>query len=259
MSLATAYSLPFAFRISASPLWGEGVSTRLKLVFNGSEPMETAREVFTTKMMHFGVLCAMGAFGTVASEEFNPIAPLIQDVEEDKRSLAWTLKDWPATDEAVSVLASLFMGDDGASLLAEVELSGNGQPCVATLEQQPRNSGQYPATRALPFPWHIEWSGDDEMTLHVAFESKPKRDAREAITETLTMWAAAASAGAYGIDSLEPLKCGFIVEEEIDWQKDGLSFRLSHFRAHPDALDGLGNVCGLIHERFSKIREAHVK
>ncbi|PTL83392.1 hypothetical protein [Vitiosangium sp. GDMCC 1.1324] len=250
MKPSTTYQLPFKFLVSEGPLFGAGISTRVSLTVAGRPDMDDVRPLLHAKLMHFGVLCATGAFGVVPPQGFDPMTPLFESAEEGEEFLAWTLTGWPAGDDAVAVLASLFMSGDVAPLLERVEISAKGKTCTSVLPLDGRVEQSYPPRATLPFPNHISHEGQDKFELNLSFNGSPPDEGKGEIEQLLLLWAHAASSGAYGVSPVEPLKCSFQFLEEVDWFGDRLTWHISRFRAHADALDGLMNVCGTIHARL---------
>lgn len=252
MTASTLYTLPFQFLVSEGPVFGGGVSTRVVLRLKGRPDMEEARPVLQAKLMHFGVLCATGALGVLPPEGFDPMTPLFETAEEGDGEIAWTLEDWPADDDSLAVLASLFMGGDAVDLLERVSIAGGGR--AATTPLPAGGKGQaYPPPGALPFPHRISHEGQDRFELQLSFDGPPSDEEKGGIEQSLLLWAHAASSGAYGVAPVEPLKCSFQFAEEVDWFDARLSWALTRFRAHPDALDGLLNVCGALHARIRPV------
>ncbi|MFX1682980.1 hypothetical protein PV762_27515 [Mitsuaria sp. CC2] len=258
MTLSTAYELPFEFLLSEEPLFGPDVTTHLRFVVNDELPMDEVRPLLHGKLMNFGVLGATGALGVLPASDFDPMTPLFKSVRVGKDDFAWKLKGWPAVDGAVSVLASQFMGSDVVTLLRRIEVSGDGRACRYRLAKETTLDHAYPATMPLPFEAEISHEGQDQFELDLTFDGIPPDDAKAGIDELLRFWAHAASSGAYGVAPVDPLKCGFQYDEEIDWLDNRLTWSLWRFRAHPDLLDGLLGLCGTFHAQLWPVLRSRI-
>lgn len=186
---------PLAFFVSAGPVVSDGVTTRIDVRLRGRPDMEEARPLVQAKLMHFGVLCATGAFGVLPPEDFDPMTPLFESAEEDDSGIVWTLEGWPADDSALAVVASLFMGSDAVDLVERVSISGDGRPATKPFAV-PGRGQRYPAVGALPFPHRIDHEGEDRFELQLSFDGAPTDEEKAGIEQSLVLWAHAASSGA---------------------------------------------------------------
>ncbi|GAC1607949.1 MAG: hypothetical protein NVS3B2_17160 [Ramlibacter sp.] len=258
MLVSTAYSLPFEFRFSAPPLWGAGVKTRVRIVLHAGEGVEALRPDLQMKLMSFGVLCATGAFGIIAPEGFDPVTPLFESAQMDGTSIEWTLPDWPASNDCLPVLASLYAAEDVAWSIARIEIVRGSDASSFDLAWEEHPVRSYPAAvNGLPFAWSIDNEGQDDIRVGLHLARTPGEGVRAEIEKRLQLWAHAASAGAYGVAPVDPLKCSFIFDEFVDWFDDRLTWQLRRFRAHSEALDGLVNVVANIHANLWPIAGCH--
>jgi hypothetical protein len=254
--IATAYRLPFAFGFSALPLWGAGVLTTVKLTLRAGLDVEATRPAMQMKLMTFGVLCATGALGQVPPEGFEPVTPLFDSARVFGRTLEWILPQWPAATDSLPVLASLYAAEDVSADLERIDLSARGEPTIFTLEHENNPARAYPGVRPMPgFHWKIDNAGEEDMRVLLRPLRIPSASLRAEIEKVLLLWAHAASSGAYGVAPVEPLKCSFGFEPQVDWFDGYMAWHLKRFRAHPDALDGLVNVVAAMHERLCPMAE----
>lgn len=259
MLISTAYRLPFAFRFSAPPLWGAGVDTRIMVVLRAGENMEASRPTLQMKLMSFGVLCATGALGVVPPEGFEPVTPLFESARSTDQYIEWTLPDWPASNDCLPVLASLYAAGDVAPGIERIAVAGGSESASLILTHEERPARCYPSVMStLPFVHRINNSGQEEIRVALHLVGVPDDAVRNEIARTLQLWAHAASSGAYGVAPVEPLKCSFMFDRFVDWFDDRLTWHLKRFRAHPEALDGLVNVVGTIHAKLWPIADCTI-
>ena len=259
MLVSTAYPLPFEFRFSAPPLWGAGVKTRVRFVLNAGEIVEALQPALQMKLMSFGVLCATGAFGVVPPEDFDPVTPLFETAQSGNLSIEWTLTDWPASNDCLPILASLYAAEDVAQSIARIEITRTEEVANFKLNWEKHPVRNYPAALdPLPFAFSIDNEGQDNIRIGLQIAPAAGEDVRSEIEKRLQLWANAASAGAYGVAPVEPLKCSFMFDEFVDWFDDRLTWHLMRFRAHSEALDGLVNVVASIHATLWPITSCHI-
>lgn len=259
MLTSTAYQLPFEFKFSAPPLWGTGVNTRIKIVLRVGESLVASRPTLQMKLMSFGVLCATGAFGVVPPKGFEPVTALFQSARTTDQYIEWTLPEWPASDDCLPVLASLYASGDVAPGVTRIEVASGTEAPNLLLRHEKRPPRCYPMVmRTLPFAYRILNDGQEEIRVALRLARVPSDAVRSEIEKMLQLWAHAACSGAYGVAPVEPLKCSFMFDRFVDWFDNRLTWHLKRFRAHPEALDGLINVVGTIHVNLWPISDCTI-
>lgn len=235
------------------------MNTRIKIMLRTGESVEASRPTLQMKLMSFGVLCATGACGVVPPKGFEPVTPLFQSARTTDQCIEWTLPDWPASNDCLPVLASLYASDDVAPVITRIEVAGGGEAASLLLKHEKRPARCYPmAMRALPFAYRIDNDGQEEIRVGLRLAGVPGDAVRAEIEKTLQLWAHAASSGAYGVAPVEPLKCSFMFDKFVDWFDDRLTWHLKRFRAHPEALNGLVNVVGTVHANLWPIADCAI-
>ena len=259
--VSVAYDMRFEFKHSPKPIWGAGITTEIRITLKPGEEMQWHREQMMVKIMHFGALCGLGAFGIVPPVGFDPMNSVLQSAKESDNQFQWRLKDWPATDDSLTVLASLLMGGDVASVIEKVEVSGNDQAANVTLAQgeTPKPSLYPAAIHPLPFPCRIEESSDDQFKLELQFRNELTKDMRADIEEAILFWAVVTAHGAYGVAPVEPLKCGIQFSETFEGDGFELHWQMWDFRAHPEALNGLINVIHTLHHQTAPVLACRIR
>lgn len=253
---STAYRLPFSFRYSPGPLWGEGVCTTVRVNLRPGHDVKAWQASLHMKMMNFGVLCGTGALGVVPKDDFDPMSALFDTVRIQDDRLEWMLDEWPATNDSLPVLASLHAAGDVVEAIAGLSVTARGEPATIGLAYESRPLRCYPPQSLdAPFPWTIDNDGQEDIRLQLRLAREPGAEERRAIEQTFLLWANAASAGAYGVAPVEPLKCALLFDEEVEQYGERIVWHLRRFRAHPDALEGLVAVCHAIHCRVSPVAE----
>jgi hypothetical protein len=254
--IATAYELPFVFRVPLANPWDGQHVVDVSIQPVGG-PDTTAAKNIAAAMEQFRWLGAAGALAGehVTSAKSSLGQPMIAT---HLGSVVYRFDPAHLDERASNVLLSLMLAAHVDLPIRALVVSSAGIASAAVAQDE-RLEAPYPGLVLRPgFALEIEDSESDTRVLRLQFV-QPSDETRLAILCTeLTSWARAINAGAFGLAPLSPRECDCL-PEEIECDEHELVWPLYKCRFHPDALNSLINLCSTLHARLLPMRECAIE
>jgi hypothetical protein len=259
--LATRYALPYAVQLIGAP-FGDTSDVVLRVFPQPEVALADLAAEVDPLVTAFFMLASTGA---LAGSDLDPASSEIRDHSGPVAGhdhLQWVLQEPKVSRQALVNLVDFLQLAHEQTPIARVQLAvfTAGATTQRLLAHDPRIDPCYPGLSSrLGYPLHIDPDAGDSPTLELHFEREPTPAESERVEGLLLTWAAATAMGLYPVAPLSPSACGIEPDHEVEIAVDEVAWGIHHFRAHTEALYGLGNVLSRIHSLHCRIREAYIE